>query len=510
MLKSASIPSAQEEHDAADAVHTAASVISMPHSALYITFFPTISAELIPLPTPCTLPRAVFVCSNVLVVSDKVVGAKIHYNLRVIETLVSVWVLALRLCLTLAPSDRQTFHEVLGRWLEVPEEKGEPTLIDPDMLCLGLERILVETEELRLSDVVDGQEGMTMAEMVQWSGLTEVQSTSCISPGLTLYKCVKHVFSEALHVLQFRDVCLHAEDTKGALPERTLAELGAGWGGCMVSLVTEDMVDVSSPVRLLHFKHKRQHFVVTLGGDGTVLFTSWLFQRIVPPVLPFALGSLGFLTNFDFADHQVVENLLKHRLEKPLRNVEDDEEEDEVSDEEEEKYDIDDLLLNKSTSTAAESTKVSPIEAEMKVMVEDGQPVHADHARVQAVALGPVLGPGHPRPLRGAAPAPAEAVPAPCAIRAAVGLVIVVLTDRAAQDTAWGPQVERHPLAMLGALEHMRVDPARPRRGGRELEDADADRAAPPNESTSTAAESTKVSPVETEMKVMAETGAPI
>ncbi|KAF8070298.1 hypothetical protein FPV67DRAFT_1486864 [Lyophyllum atratum] len=47
-------------------------------------------------------------------------------------------------------------------------------------------------------------------------------------------------------------------------------------------------------------------FVVTLGGDGTVLFTSWLFQRIVPPVLPFALGSLGFLTNFDFSDHQAV------------------------------------------------------------------------------------------------------------------------------------------------------------------------------------------------------------
>ena len=43
-----------------------------------------------------------------------------------------------------------------------------------------------------------------------------------------------------------------------------------------------------------------------LGGDGTVLFTSWLFQRIVPPVLSFALGSLGFLTNFDFADYQAV------------------------------------------------------------------------------------------------------------------------------------------------------------------------------------------------------------
>lgn len=43
-------------------------------------------------------------------------------------------------------------------------------------------------------------------------------------------------------------------------------------------------------------------FVVTLGGDGTVLYASWLFQRIVPPVLSFALGSLGFLTKFDYDD----------------------------------------------------------------------------------------------------------------------------------------------------------------------------------------------------------------
>ncbi|KAJ9148368.1 ATP NAD kinase [Pleurostoma richardsiae] len=45
-------------------------------------------------------------------------------------------------------------------------------------------------------------------------------------------------------------------------------------------------------------------FVVTLGGDGTVLYASWLFQRIVPPVLSFALGSLGFLTKFDFEDYR--------------------------------------------------------------------------------------------------------------------------------------------------------------------------------------------------------------
>ncbi|KAL9639525.1 MAG: hypothetical protein Q9164_000879 [Protoblastenia rupestris] len=44
--------------------------------------------------------------------------------------------------------------------------------------------------------------------------------------------------------------------------------------------------------------------VLTLGGDGTVLYTSWLFQRIVPPILSFSLGSLGFLTNFAFNDYK--------------------------------------------------------------------------------------------------------------------------------------------------------------------------------------------------------------
>lgn len=37
-----------------------------------------------------------------------------------------------------------------------------------------------------------------------------------------------------------------------------------------------------------------------LGGDGTVLFTSWLFQTIVPPIMSMNLGSLGFLTPFPF------------------------------------------------------------------------------------------------------------------------------------------------------------------------------------------------------------------
>ncbi|KAF3930630.1 hypothetical protein ABW19_dt0205789 [Dactylella cylindrospora] len=46
--------------------------------------------------------------------------------------------------------------------------------------------------------------------------------------------------------------------------------------------------------------------VITLGGDGTVLYTSWLFQKIVPPVISFSLGSLGFLTKFDFGNFRSI------------------------------------------------------------------------------------------------------------------------------------------------------------------------------------------------------------
>ncbi|KAK5665652.1 hypothetical protein QVD99_007300 [Batrachochytrium dendrobatidis] len=53
-------------------------------------------------------------------------------------------------------------------------------------------------------------------------------------------------------------------------------------------------------------------FIVTLGGDGTVLFASWLFQKAqVPPIIPFHLGSLGFLTVFDIAD-------IRHVLERVI------------------------------------------------------------------------------------------------------------------------------------------------------------------------------------------------
>lgn len=55
--------------------------------------------------------------------------------------------------------------------------------------------------------------------------------------------------------------------------------------------------------------------VITLGGDGTVLFASWLFQKSVPPVIPFSLGSLGFLTPFRFENYpSIVESAVTKGL----------------------------------------------------------------------------------------------------------------------------------------------------------------------------------------------------
>ena len=54
--------------------------------------------------------------------------------------------------------------------------------------------------------------------------------------------------------------------------------------------------------------------LVTLGGDGTLLRVCQLFHNIetlVPPIVPFAMGTLGFLTPFDIENlHPVLDRIL--------------------------------------------------------------------------------------------------------------------------------------------------------------------------------------------------------
>ncbi|KAL0568213.1 galactokinase [Marasmius crinis-equi] len=264
----------------------AASVISIPSAALYISFFPKLSASPAPLP-----PGAVFVCANSLVVSDKAVTAKTNYNLRVVETLAAARILARHLKLSVGKSEKVQLREVVG---SLVGEKGgkEGGEMDVGRLIEVLERMDGEIEVLKPAkkEGGEGQLGVTLEEMIEKSGLTkeefhelylswvEVEATH-----FQLYKRAKHVFSEALRVLQFRQVCLDADASPSSSPIEVIEKLGnlmnesqkscnelyecscpelneltsiardagaygsrltgAGWGGCTVSIVAEDKVE---------------------------------------------------------------------------------------------------------------------------------------------------------------------------------------------------------------------------------------------------------------------------
>lgn len=177
------------------------------------------------------------------------------------------------------------------------EAAGEET--DVAALKEGLEHMLDELHRLtpRREPGNDSEVGVTLAEMVALSGLSEADFhelyLSWVEVEATyfqLYKRAKHVYSEALRVLQFRNVCLQsssstspstspstsssspsilhdlgnlmnssqqscAQDFECSCPEldrlTALARssgaygsrlTGAGWGGCTVSLVREDQV----------------------------------------------------------------------------------------------------------------------------------------------------------------------------------------------------------------------------------------------------------------------------
>ena len=55
---------------------------------------------------------------------------------------------------------------------------------------------------------------------------------------------------------------------------------------------------------------------ITLGGDGTVLHLASLFvaDEPLPPVVSFAMGTLGFLTPFDVTDFAATLDRVRTRV----------------------------------------------------------------------------------------------------------------------------------------------------------------------------------------------------
>ena len=52
---------------------------------------------------------------------------------------------------------------------------------------------------------------------------------------------------------------------------------------------------------------ERFSFIITMGGDGTILYASKQFAgNYFPPLISFSQGSLGFLANFTFEEYPKV------------------------------------------------------------------------------------------------------------------------------------------------------------------------------------------------------------
>ena len=66
--------------------------------------------------------------------------------------------------------------------------------------------------------------------------------------------------------------------------------------------------------------YEKVDFVVCLGGDGLILHASTVFKAACPPVVSFNLGSLGFLTPFQFEDFKAeIRGVLQGNINLSLR-----------------------------------------------------------------------------------------------------------------------------------------------------------------------------------------------
>ncbi|XP_041130459.1 NAD kinase-like isoform X3 [Polyodon spathula] len=101
----------------------------------------------------------------------------------------------------------------------------------------------------------------------------------------------------------FKELCIFLTESKNMIVyvERKVLEdpeieNDESFGAVIKKFCTfrEDYDDISD----------RVDFIICLGGDGTLLYASSLFQESVPPVMAFHLGSLGFLTPFSFDTYQ--------------------------------------------------------------------------------------------------------------------------------------------------------------------------------------------------------------
>ena len=258
----------------------AASVFSIQGDALSVTFFPKLHAEAIRFPK--TEPPITFMIAQSFVTANKHETGPIHYNLRVVEcTLASEW-LAAKHGVKLAPDAGASGKSLRGFQTAYFNGPGSSGLDHKQQLKEVLritESELTKTEGYTREEIASVL-GLSVQEL-EWQYMTKFPVRA---ERFLLRQRAQHVFSEALRVLEFKELLLAppppsstSEENPlliqlGALLLETQASCrdlyqnscpeldqmcqiakeagaygsrvtGAGWGGCTVHLVPKGKVD---------------------------------------------------------------------------------------------------------------------------------------------------------------------------------------------------------------------------------------------------------------------------
>lgn len=251
----------------------AASIFSERGYLLYCRFFPTFSAENVPM--PISDPEVTFLVAQSFVTSDKAVTAPIHYNLRVVECTLATVVLAKLQNVTLNPDQSSLGFCLRNLQEEIMKKQGrldQPMASQVDSMIEIIQSNL-DKEGYSRRDIADILEISVEELETQYMSKFPIRAET-----FKLKQRASHVLEEAARVLKFRDTL----QTSGKLDQEKLLYLGdlmnktqascrdvyecscpeiddicaiahkagaygtrltgAGWGGCTVHLVPQDKV----------------------------------------------------------------------------------------------------------------------------------------------------------------------------------------------------------------------------------------------------------------------------
>lgn len=251
----------------------AASIFSERGYLLYCRFFPTFSAEHVPVPD--SNPEFTFLIAQSFVTSDKAVTAPIHYNLRVVECTLATVVLAKLHDITLNPDQSSLGFCLRNFQEEIMKKEGRRDEAMGSQVDSIIEIIKskLDKESYTRQDIAEILGISVQALEKQYMSKFPIRAES-----FKLRQRALHVLEEAARVLKFRETLT----TSGKLDQGKLLYLGdlmnqtqascrdvyecsspeideicsialnagtygsrltgAGWGGCTVHLVPQSKV----------------------------------------------------------------------------------------------------------------------------------------------------------------------------------------------------------------------------------------------------------------------------